>query len=181
MQQHPEPADVQLLIAAVVDAAVELNVALLLLCLPNILYHVLRVLGNLVDKDSYHVLLIFVHGTVFYRIVAVILYFFFVFGLPYFGVVAGVVVLRSAEQLLLLPNLEGIEFGGRLVDRILVGRQGSVAWANSYYTDTHHPLLYSRRIDVVDGFLSFGVEMRNTDNLLRISFGIDSLLRRPDL
>ena len=55
MQQHPEPADVQLLIAAVVDAAVELNVALLLLCLPNILYHVLRVLGNLVDKDSYHV------------------------------------------------------------------------------------------------------------------------------
>lgn len=82
-------------------------------------------------------------------------------------------------QLLLLLNLEGIARVGRLEDRILVGRQDSAASANSYYTDIHHLLFYLRKIDVVAGFLSFVVEMRNTDNLLRISFGTDSPLLLP--
>jgi hypothetical protein len=135
--------DVQLLVVAVV---VELNVVLHLLCLPNTLYHVLRVLGNLVDKGSYHVVL-FAHDIVFCRIAVMILYFFFYYNpLLLFGVAVDAAVLRMLEQLLQLLNLEGIERVGR---REGLGLQDNAVSAKIYCTGNRH-FLFPRKVVVVD-------------------------------
>ena len=112
--------DVPLLLVVAVD---ELNVVLRLLCLPNTPYHALRVLGNLVGKGSYHVVL-FAHDIVFCRI-AVTLYFVFYYTLLLFGVVDAA-VLRIVELLRQLLDLEDIERVGRLEGKSPVRQYNAV-------------------------------------------------------
>ena len=159
------PDDQRLIVVAVV----ELNVVLLQLCLPDILYHVLRVLGNLVDKGFY-LELVFVHDIVFYRIAEILLISFYCI-LFLADVLFDDVALRIAGPPLQPLNLGDIEREDRPGNKYLV-RLDNAALANFYYIDIHS-LLFQRKIDIVD-HENFGVGMRNIDNLHRILFGTDN-------
>ena len=114
--------DAQLLPAAVA----ELNVVSPLQCLLNILYHVLRVWDNLVDKGSYHVF-VFVHGIVSYRIAEMILSISFCYILCLVDVLFDdAAALRIVGQLLRPLNLEDTECEGRPENKYLVRPHNAV-------------------------------------------------------
>ena len=153
----------------IVVVAVELNVVLLQLYLLDILYHVLRVLGNLVDRGFYREL-VFVHDIVFYRTAEILLISFYCI-LFLADVLFDDVALRIAGPPLQPLNLGDIEREDRPGNKYLV-RLDNAALANFYYIDIHS-LLFQRKIDIVD-HENFGVGMRNIDNLHRILFGTDN-------
>ena len=131
-------------------------------------------LDNLVDRDSYHVL-VSVLGTVFSRI-AGLLYSFFWDTLLLFGVAADdVALVRIVVLPLRLLVLGGIERGGRLESTFVV-RQYSVVLAKFCYIDTHHHLYFyfQMRIGVVDFWSLDAVGMMKNGNLRRILFDIGS-------
>lgn len=105
----------------------------------------LRVLGNLVDKGSYHVL-VFVHDIVFSRIAEILLtsfcYILFLVG----GLFDDVVALRIVGQLLQPLNLGDIERVDRLVNKCLV-LLDNAALANFCCIGIHH-LLYQKKIGI---------------------------------
>ena len=162
--------DAQPLPAAAV--VVELNVALLLLCLLNILYRVLRVWDNLVDKGSYHVV-VFVHDIVFYRIAAILLISFCYVLFLVDDLSDDAAALRIAELLLRPLNLVDTEREGRPGDKFLV-RLDNVVLANFYYIGIHRRL-FQMKIGI-GGFWNFVVGMTKNDNPLRILSGTDNHL-----
>ena len=137
--------DAQLLPAAVA----ELNVVSPLQCLLNILYHVLRVWDNLVDKGSYHVF-VFVHGIVSCRIAETILSISFCYILCLVDVLFDdAAALRIVGQLLRPLNLEDTECEDRPENKYLV-RPDNAVLANFYYIGIHL-LLFQMKIGI-DGF-----------------------------
>ena len=160
------PDDQRLIVVAVV----ELNVVLLQLCLPDILYHVLRVLGNLVDKGFYLVL-VFVHDIVFCRTAEILLISFYCIWFLVDVLFDDVVALRIAGPPLQPLNLGDIEREDRPGNKYLV-RLDNAALANFYYIGIHS-LLFQKKIDIVDPE-NFGVGTTNIDNLHRTLFGIDN-------